>query len=45
MKLLSAFAIIVVFVAAYSIYSFSANTSVANDSETIVEKDLRLLME
>ena len=44
MKLLSAFAIIVVFVAAYSIYSFSANTSVANDSETIVEKDLRLLM-
>lgn len=44
MKLLSAFAVIVVFVAAYSIYSFSANTSVANDSETIVEKDLRLLM-
>ncbi|KFL43091.1 hypothetical protein CH76_08810 [Lysinibacillus sp. BF-4] len=44
MKLLSAFAIIVVFVAVYSIYSFSANTIVANESKTIVDEDLRLLM-
>ena len=44
MKLLSAFAIIVVFVASYSIYSFSANTIVANESKTIVDEDLRLLM-
>lgn len=44
MKLLSAFAIIVVFVAAYGIYSFFANANVAKDSQTIVEQDLQLLL-
>ncbi|HJH10454.1 MAG TPA: methyl-accepting chemotaxis protein, partial [Metalysinibacillus jejuensis] len=44
MKLLSAFAIIVAFVAAYSIYSFNTNTNMASESKTIAEKDLLLLM-
>lgn len=44
MKLLSAFAIIVAFVAAYSIYSFNTNTTMASESKTIAEKDLLLLM-
>lgn len=44
MKLLSAFAIIVAFVAAYSIYSFNTNTNMASESKIIAEKDLLLLM-